>query len=466
MNTPILQKNIILDVDSYKLSHAPLFPKNVTGLFSYIESRVKNETIILFGLQMWIKKFLMTPINNDMINEAETFSLGHGLPFFRDKWEYIISEYNGFIPVTIKAVPEGLPLESGNVLVTIECTDPKVFWLTSYIETACLRSVWYPSTIASKDFKIKKLIAGYLDSTSDNRNSLPFMYHDFGGRGVSSEESAEIGGAAHLVNFMGSDTISGIRAANYYYDSPMAGFSVPATEHSIECSYGSSSSNAREYLNSVLETYAKPDTILSIVIDGYNVFREAEMLCTEFREKIISSGSKVVFRPDSGDPLEIIQRLLALQAATFGFDINTKGYKKIRYVGIIQGDGVDISTVDKILNKMKNLGYSADNIVFGSGGALLQKVNRDTYSFAQKASAIRVNNEWVPIFKDPVTDSGKKSKAGRLTLVRSKTSGEYLTVPKGISLDEEWEDIMKTVYENGKMLNSQNLDQIRANASI
>lgn len=466
MNVNTLSRNVILDTDSYKLSHSFAYPAGMTGMFSYIESRSKDETVMLFGLQMWIKNYLTTPVTIGMIDEAEAFAKAHGEPFARDGWEHIVNEYNGYLPLKIRAVPEGIPLQSGNVLVTVECTDEKVFWLSSYIETALQRGVWYPSTIASSDLKIKKLIAGYLDTTADSRDLLPFMLHDFGGRGVSTEESAQVGGAAHLVNFMGSDTISGVRAANFYYNSPMAAFSVPATEHSIECAYGSTSSNAREYLNAVLTNYAKPGAIVSIVIDGYNVFREAEMLCTEFRERIIASGAKVVFRPDSGDPLEVIPRLLALQAATFGFDLNTKGYKKIKNVGIIQGDGVDIATIDKILSSMKKLGFAADNIVFGSGGALLQKVNRDTYKFAQKASAIRnERGEWTPIFKDPVTDPGKRSKSGRLTLVRSKTSGEYMTVPKAI-MDNEWEDVMVTVYENGKIMNELTLDQVRANAAI
>lgn len=461
-----LRHNVILDTDSYKLSHSFAYPDGITGMFSYIESRSKDETVMLFGLQMWIQSYLTRQVTSQMIDEAEAFAKGHGEPFDRAPWEYIVNTYRGYLPLTIRAVPEGLPLKSGNVLVTIECTDPKVFWLASYIETALQRGVWYPSTIASSDLKIKKLIAGYLDSTADNRDLLPFMLHDFGGRGVSTEEGAQVGGAAHLVNFMGSDTISGVRAANFYYNSPMSAFSVPATEHSIECAYGSSSSNAREYLNKVLTTYAKKGAIVSIVIDGYNVFREAEMLCTEFREKIIASGAKVVFRPDSGDPVEVIERLLQLQAATFGYDINTKGYKKIRYVGIIQGDGVDIVAIDKILSMMKRLGYAADNIVFGSGGALLQKVNRDTYKFAQKAAAIcNERGEWEPIFKDPVTDPGKKSKAGRLTLVRSRVTGEYETVPRGIRSDE-WEDVMVTVYQNGEIMNKLTLDQVRANAAI
>lgn len=462
----MLTYNVILDTDSYKLSHSFAYPKDMNGMFSYIESRSKDETVMLFGLQMWIQKYLSIPVTMEMIDEAEVFAGAHGEPFDRASWEHIITEYTGYLPLKIRAVPEGLPLKSGNVLVTIECTDPKVFWLSSYIETALQRGVWYPSTIASLDYKIKRVIARYLDETADNRDLLPFMLHDFGARGVSSEGSAEVGGAAHGVNFWGSDTISGIRALNYYYKSPMAMFSVPATEHSIASSFGPSAAEAKAYITQVLDKYAKPGAIVSIVLDTYNVYREAEMICTDFKDRIVESGAKIVFRPDSGDPMEVIPRILKLQAATFGYDINSKGFKKIRNVGIIQGDGVDALVIEKILKMLKNLGFAADNIVFGSGGALLQKVNRDTFKFAQKGSAKLVGREWVSIYKDPSTDPGKKSKSGRLTLVRSKVTGEYMTLPKTAELNEEFEDVMHTVYHYGVLSHQTTLDEVRARCAI
>lgn len=468
VNTNVLNVNIALDLDSYKLSHSEVYPEGTQGMFSYVEARIEDAIVPLFGLQMWIKKYLTVQWTKEMVDEAKVFADAHGEPYNYDGFMTIVNEYNGYLPIKVRAVREGVPLKSRNVMVTVEISNnSKLFWLPSMIETSLQRAVWFPSTIVADDLLRKKLIAGYLDATADNRDLLPFMLHDFGGRGVSSEESAQVGGAAHLVNFMGSDTISGIRAANFYYNSPMAAFSVRATEHSIECAYGPSSSDAGRYLDTVLTKWAKPGAILSIVIDGYNVFREAEMLCSDFREKIIASGAKVVFRPDSGDPLEVIPRLLKLQAATFGYDVNTKGFKKIRYVGIIQGDGIDTAMIDKILSAMKKLGFAADNIVFGSGGALLQKVNRDTYKFAQKTSAIQdASGKWVDIFKDPVTDPGKKSKTGRFTLVRDKTTGEYLTVPLGF-MDENWEDAMVTVYNgDGKLLNETTLDEIRERVAI
>lgn len=472
--------NPILATDSYKLSHAFAYPTNVVGMFSYIEARVDKRNIVIpFGLQMWLKKFMLLPINLEDIDEAETLAKLHGEPFDRTPWEYIYTKYNGYWPVTIRAVPEGTPVPSGQVIVTIECTDPNVFWVSSYLETALQRAVWYPTTIASMDYDIKKDIKHFYTISGADMSLLPFALHDFGARGVSSSESAEIGGAAHLVSFMGSDNIEGIRAANYYYGEEMSGFSVPATEHSVECAYGSSYENEVTYLSETIKRLGKPGGIVSIVLDGYDVYRAAVILCTELKEQVIASGCKVVFRPDSGDMMEVVPRILAIQAAAFGTVTNTKGYKKINNVGIIQGDGVDHMSIKSLLGKVLALGYSADNVIFGSGGSLLQKVNRDTYKFAQKASALLVNvptvvgahggvfkKVWQPISKNPITDPGKKSKAGRLTLIRSKTTGELSSALVGQFDNSQFDDMMVVVYNNGMICNKTTLKEIRERAAF
>lgn len=458
--------NPILATDSYKLSHAFVYPKNVEGMFSYIEARAESRNIIIpFGLQMWLEKFMAVPITMADIDEAEAFAKLHGEPFDPSPWIYIVQMRGGYWPVTIRAVPEGTPVPSGQVLVTIECLDPNVFWVCSYIETALQRAIWYPTTIASMDYEIKKDIAHFYRISGADMGLLPFALHDFGARGVSSSESAEIGGAAHLVNFMGSDNIEGIRAANYYYNEEMSAFSVPATEHSVECSYGSTYENEVEYLRETIKNLAKPGGIVSIVLDGYDVYRAATILCTELKDVVISSGAKIVFRPDSGDMMEVVPRILAMQAAAFGTVTNIKGYKKINNVGIIQGDGVDHMSIRSLLGKVLALGYSADNVIFGSGGALLQKVNRDTYKFAQKASAILVDNKWVPISKNPITDPGKKSKAGRLALIRSKMTGELSSAQVNQFDKSQFDDMMVIVYNNGMLCNKTSLKEIRERAS-
>lgn len=464
--------NPILATDSYKLSHSFAYPDNVKGMSSYIEARTNGKDIIVpFGLQMYLKKYLSQPITLAHIDEAETFAKAHGEPFNRSDWEYIVNTYDGMLPVDIFAIPEGTPIRSGNAIVVIECTDPKVFWLSSYLETAIQRAVWYPTTIASMDYAIKKEIAHFYRISGADMGLLPFALHDFGARGVSSAETAEIGGAAHLVNFMGSDTIEGIRAANYYYNENMAAFSVPATEHSIECSFGSSNEEEEQYLSHVLDTLAKPGGIVSIVIDGYDVFRAAQTLCTKFKDKIIASGAKVVFRPDSGDMMEVVPRILEMQEKAFGFDyVSAPGgtkYKKIKYVGIIQGDGVDHMSIKSLLGKILVLGYSADCVIFGSGGALLQKVNRDTFKFAQKASAVLIDGKWVGISKKPSSGGEwKVSKAGQLSLFKSKLTGEHVTLDINKPISDEFENEMILVYSYGQVVNTSTLAQVRERAKI
>ena len=473
-----LQINPILATDSYKLSHFAAYPKNVLGMYSYIAPRIGNKTIIPVGLQMWIQKFLTIRITEAHIDEAEIFASLHGEPFNRDAWEYIRTTHGGYLPVVIRAVPEGTPVPSGMPIVTIECTDPKVFWLSSYLETALQRAVWYPTTIASMDYSIKKDIEHFYRISGADMSMLPFALHDFGARGVTCAEQAEIGGFAHLVNFMGSDNIEGVRAANYYYSSNMAAFSVPATEHSVECSFGGSPTEELEYLRNTITELAKPGGIVSIVIDGYDVYRAAELLCTELRDLVKSCGAKVVFRPDSGDMMEVVPRILRMQELAFGSVTNAKGYKKINTVGIIQGDGVDHMAIKSLLGKVLLNGYSADNVIFGSGGALLQKVDRDTFKFAQKASAILVReilsmgahggtyrDIWKAISKNPITDPGKKSLAGRVTLIRSKLTGEYMVGDMDKDLNSEFESAMVVVYNNGMIQNKTTLEEIRKRAS-
>ncbi len=456
-----LEDCIPLMVDSYKFGHWRLYPAATNAMFAYVEPRIKGEVIVPYGLQMFIKRWLMTQITPAMIDTAEKFCALRGEPFNRGGWEKIVEVYNGFIPLVIRGVPEGTHIPSGNIVASLECDDPDLWWIVPYIETMFQRAVWYPTTIVSNDYKAWRAIRRFNRESADTEDLVPFTLHDFGGRGVSSHESAEIGGAAHMVFFMGSDTCEGVRAANHYYNIEMSGYSVIATEHSIQCAYGPY--GQLEYLTTVIDTYAKPGAIVSIVIDGYDVYREAKLLCS-LKDKIVASGAKIVFRPDSGDPLEVIPILLKMQEEAFGATMNKKGYKVINNVGIIQGDGIDYDSMIEILEKVTGMGFSTDCIVFGSGGALLQKVNRDTYKFAQKSAAIRIGKKWIDLYKDPITDPGKKSKAGRLTLIHNVTTDEYRTVLIDDPLPTGFEDAMITVYDKGQLLNETTLNEVRERA--
>lgn len=458
---------LICRSDSYKFGHAFVYPEGVNGMSSYGVARITpKEEVVPFGMQLLLKKYLTQRITHDHIEQAEQFSIRHfGRAIFaRKDWEKVVDQYDGRLPLIIRAVPEGTPVRGGDPLYTVTCLDESLYWMATYFETIILRGIWYPTTIATMDRKIKREILHYYQISGANMDMLKFALHDFGARGSTCGEQAEIGGAAHTVNFAGSDNVEGILTANHYYNESMAAFSVPATEHSIQCSFGGGSEDAKAYIRSVLSTVV-PGSVVSIVIDGYDVYRESELLCTEFKDAIIQSQAKVVFRPDSGDMMEVVPRILRMQELAFGVTLTDKGYKRINHVGVIQGDGVDHLAITSLLGKLVSvLNYSADVIVFGSGGALLQKVNRDTLKFAQKASAILKDGEWVGIAKDPITDPGKKSDEGIMTLVRSRMTGELSKARLDMPISDDFEDVHQLVYHTGKLYNEINLEQVRANS--
>lgn len=462
-----LAKNIILNTDSYKVSMFKQYPVGTTGVYSYIESRGgRYDRTVFFGLQAFIKEYLLDPITQSDIDIADEILTAHGEPFNRAGWQYILDKHNGYLPVVIRAVPEGTVVPVKNVLATIENTDPECFWLTTWLETALLRAIWYPTTVATQSHKIKQVILDALEKTGDP-SLIDFKLHDFGARGVSSLESAAIGGAAHLVNFMGSDTISGVLYARQYYDAGIAGFSIPAAEHSTITSWGRDG-EVNAYRN-MLNQFAKPGSIVAIVSDSYDIYNAVDKLWgEELRQQVVDSGATVVIRPDSGDPDVVCRQLVQKLDAKFGSTVNSKGFRVLNNVRLIQGDGVNENTIRTILGSFQAYGYSADNIAFGMGGALLQQVDRDTQRFAMKCSSALINGVWVDVQKDPITDSGKKSKAGRVTLYKS--GGEYAsgtTAPTGWADKAigSWTEVLEEVYRDGKLVKEIDFATVRANSN-
>jgi len=460
-----MKTNIILSTDSYKHSQYKQYPPNTTSVFSYIEARGgRYDETVFFGLQGFIKKYLTTPITMADINQAEVIINGHIGPglFNRDGWEYVLNEHDGYLPLKIRAVPEGTVIGTKNVLVAVENTDPNCFWLTSFIETAMLR-VWYPITVATKSREIKKVIKTYLEMTSDESalEGLPFKLHDFGARGVSSEESAGIGGAAHLVNFMGTDTIEGIVWAMEYYNTDIPGFSVPASEHSTMTSWGRE--NESDAYKNMIEQFGGDFPIVSVVSDSYDIFNAVENIWgDELKDIVDESGSMLVIRPDSGEPAEVVSKIATLLDSKFGSTVNTKGFKVLNGVRILQGDGLnDIADFSIILSTLTSLGFSTDNVVFGMGGGLLQQVNRDTCKMAMKASYTIADGSGRDVYKDPITDSGKRSKRGKLGLIYQ--DGVYKTVSEKEAGED---DILQTVYCDGKLFNEATLEEIRKRAEV
>jgi len=452
-----LAKNIILNTDSYKVSMFKQYPQGTTGVYSYIESRGgRYDSTVFFGLQAFIKEYLLEPITQSDIDLADEILTAHGEPFNRAGWQYILDQHSGYLPVVIRAVPEGAVVPVRNVLATIENTDPKCFWLTTWLETALLRAIWYPTTVATQSYSIKQTIVDYLEKTGDP-STIDFKLHDFGARGVSSLESASIGGAAHLVNFMGTDTISGILFAREFYNAGIAGFSIPAAEHSTITSWGRDG-EVNAYRN-MLTQFAKPGAVVAIVSDSYDIYNAVDKLWgEELRQQVVESGATVVIRPDSGDPEIVISNLIAMLGRKFGYTTNDKGFKVLNNVRLIQGDGVNELAIQGILGRMLIEGWSADNIAFGMGGGLLQQVDRDTQRFAMKASAVEIDGKWIPIAKDPITDAGKKSKAGRVTLYQDR-AGMFST---GV---EDWQaSVLETVFKDGKLVKEYTFEEVRANS--
>lgn len=455
--------NIILNSDSYKYSQYNQYPEGTEYVYSYIESRGgKYDETVFLGLQAFIKEYLEEPVTLEMINEAEAIITAHGEPFYREGWKYIVDAYNGYLPVEIKAVPEGSVVPVGNALVTIVNTDPKCWWLTSFLETALLRAVWYPTTVATNSREIKKVILDALNRTGTPAD-IAFKLHDFGARGVSSLESAGLGGMAHLVNFMGTDTVESLLFARRYYGADMAGFSVPAMEHSTVTSWGREG-EVDSYRNMVKKN-GNAGGIVSAVSDSYDIFNACRLWGTELKQDVLDSGATLVVRPDSGHPASVVLECAIILAAHFGTTKNEKGYDVLNNVRILQGDGINIDSIREILDYLESAGFSADNVVFGQGGALLQIVNRDDQKFAMKCSAVRVNGEWRDVFKDPITDSGKRSKKGRVTLIRG-FNGEIRT-DRIEHFDEHFEnECLETVFNNGVLVKEYSFEEVRANAKV
>lgn len=466
--------NLLLLADAYKYAHHKLYVPGTTKIYSYFESRggAFSETVF-YGLQYFLKQYLEgQAFTQDDVNEAdETLSAVFGRKdvFNKEIFEYILKVHNGRLPVRVKAVPEGSVVPVNNVLMTIENTDPRCYWLTNFLETL-LMQVWYPCTVATLSREVRKVVERYFDQTADGeaRASIDFILNDFGFRGVSSVESAGLGGSAHLLNFMGSDTVYASSFAKKYYNAhKVYGLSVPATEHSIMTLLGQRGES--KIFQHVLDTY--PDGIVACVSDSYNIFNAAENLWgTEFKDRILKRNGTLVIRPDSGDPVKTLRKLFEILFEKFGFTVNSKGYKVLPpQVRVIQGDGIDLVSIPEIYESLKRDKISAENLVLGMGGALLQKVNRDTQKFALKCSYAEINGDWVNVKKQPVeinedgelVKSFKTSKAGKLKLV--KIAERYQTTDV---YSNHYEDELQTVFEDGVITKLHSFESIRERAGI
>jgi len=453
-----LKKNLILNTDSYKLSHYVQYPPGTEFVFSYIESRggLFEETLF-FGLQKALIELNEHFPTWDDYEEAQFIASQHGEPFNAEGWKALIEL--GYFPLAIKAQPEGSIVGTRNILLGVVNTLPEFYWLPSYLEPELLRAVWYPTTVATLSYQIKQVITRFMNATCDSLEGLEFKLHDFGARGVSSEESAGIGGMAHLVSFRGSDTLSAIRYARRYYDAGVCSQSIPASEHSSITAWGRDQELAA--YRHLLRQF--PKGTVACVSDSYDIFNAVENLWGyELRMEVDRRDGVLIIRPDSGNPLEIIPVLLESLERRYGSRINSKGYKVLNnQVRLIQGDGVNLQGITRILEVMMARRWSTENIAFGMGGALLQQVDRDTQKFAMKTSAVCVNGQWRDVYKDPITDAGKRSKRGVLDYI----NGHTVRVEPTEFLQEDPRSGLRMVYRDGQILVRDDFETVRGRSA-
>ncbi|MEM7666925.1 MAG: nicotinate phosphoribosyltransferase [Pseudomonadota bacterium] len=457
-------QNLILATDSYKQSHFRQYPPEARAISAYGEARPNpfSEEVLFFGLQPFLIDYLSKPISQDNIEEAAEICAAHGVPFNREGWQAVLDDHGGYLPIEISALPEGTIAPSGVPLFQVVNTDDRMPWLTTFIETALLRSVWYPTTVATLSWKCAQIIGAGLEKSSDDPvGQLPFKLHDFGARGVSSGESAALGGMAHLVNFAGTDTLEGIMAARRYYGADMPGFSIPAAEHSTMTSWGKSREEAA-YAN-MLDAFEGEGALVAVVSDSYDLDNAVENIWGgSLKDQVLSRKGTLVVRPDSGDPVETPARTLAKLWDIFGGTTNAKGYRVLNdRVRVIQGDGMNVDSIARLVDRVIADGFAVDNIAFGMGGGLLQSVTRDTLRFAMKANAMRDDaGVWHDVSKNPATDPGKASKAGRQAVVIE----DGRLVARRLDSVDAAQDQLQPVWRNGELLRRFTFDDVRQRA--
>lgn len=461
--------------DSYKYGHSGQY-RPMVAMHDYMSSRggVYPETLFT-GAQGLIKRYLTKRIKKKHVDKLAKRAALHGIPFDYDGWMHIVTEHNGYMPIEIKAIPEGSLVPTKLVLMTVTSTDPKVPWVAGFVETLLMK-IWYPTTISTKSYYVLQMLKKY-----GSDDWAKFAYHAFGDRACTVPEAADVAGFAHLAaGLYGTDNFGALDYCEEYYgvtEDQVAGYSVFATEHSTTTSYG----RAGELPFVYAQLLSHPDApIMSFVADSYDVFRFTDF-CTAPNSKIRKlvesrSHQKLVLRPDSGDPIEVIYEMLQTFLEN---DIRfTMVDGKILYTdyAILWGDGITPETTEEILIYFTDRGFAAENFVFGSGGDLMQNVTRDTQKFAIKCSSITTKHyqsiefggedtytKDIDVFKDPITDPGKASMKGKVTTYID-SEGTYIagTLDK---VPADCVEALEVIFRNGKMVKEYTLEEIRERSS-
>jgi nicotinamide phosphoribosyltransferase len=474
---------VVGDTDSYKLSHMPQYKKGGDMMISYFEARGGiRDKVLNFGAQMIAKEYFLQRLTHTQVDNMIAWAKEHMMGNMVDDLEIalraVVNELGGRLPIRIRNAKEGLMIPIKNVILTIETTipDKRYFSIVSYFETKLVR-IWSPMTVGTTTYYVRQAIYKALQQSADNPDAeIDYKFHDFGSRGVGGMEVAAFAGASHLVFSKGTDTTVAVQALEFAYHIRMAGNSIPASEHSSTTTHGPE--GEINLITQMFDAYAKPGAFFATVADSYDIINFIRNYTPLFKERLIESGATWVIRPDSGDPIKTPIMCVIELEKIFGTTVNSKGYKVLNNVRVIQGDGIVPEQVTEICDALMALGYSASNMAFGMGGGLLQKNNRDTHKFALKCCAARINGKWVDVYKDPsVYDedwnkldeaSFKASKRGRLELMYNQTTDEYKTVrlEECEAMGTDWEIALETVLEDGYMVRDVTFEEVRKNAGI
>lgn len=486
-----LNVNFILNVDSYKHGHFLMTKQDVVGFESNVIARKPSPYtthVVMMGMQYWLQQYLDIVITKEDIDEAELETEQRGDDFDRSIWEHVVSEYGGRIPLHIRAIPEGTVVPVGCPLVRVMGNDKKIAVIASFVETQLQRAVWFQTSIASNARSTKKFLADTMERHTGQR-FVDYHLHNFGDRGASCYEAAFLAAIAHAALFNGSDcTMANRYIKNIYHTDKAYLSSVMASEHSATCS-NSDAANRNDFNMAVkmVRLWEKkvdkfiangcvgPFPIVSVVIDTYDAYRFVrEFIGTRLRDTIIEIGqrcpqAKLVMRPDSGDPTTMPIEILEILMEKFGSTENEFGYKVLpSFIGVIQGDGINETSIRAIIDNLEAKKISLSNIIFGQGGKLVHpEKGRDTYSFAMKGSAQQMaDGTWEDLFKDPITDIGKRSMRGRVTTFKCKVSGKMIAERVELQeINKNLEDMMVDVYKDGQVLNLSSFDEVRDRAN-
>lgn len=473
----ILAANFILLCDSYKLHHFAEYPDDTQYIYSTVVPRKSSDytsEIVAMGATNVAAELAAVRITQEMIDEAELEVNSYGYEFNRKDWEIIVEYYGGRLPLEIFGVEEGTVVEPNTPILGIVNTDPRFFWLVSYVETVVQRIMWKMTTVASISRYCYKKLEQVTQFTGATPGLLEYKLHNFGDRGADGEDAAVMAAIAHAALFSGSDCLSAGRyIKKLYRTSKNYLSSVDATEHSVMCSHSDAKAKddfgAAEMSVVRLEEAVKRTQrgigipLQSVVIDTYDDERfVSEYLGEKLKDRIVNSGGVLVARPDSGDALTKPIEIIKLLEAKFGSTENDNGFKVLHpSVRVIQGDGINQYSLVDILENLVAAKYSLDNLTFGMGGGLTHGPGRDEFSFSMKATARKGGNGWINLLKEPKTAPGKKSLSG---LAHTEyQDGKLVTIVDIFSAFQDKEG-WRCYFSDGRKEYVPTFDSVRARA--